>query len=164
MKVLWQVCTSAPLLHHSAPHRFGPQSLNFLQLSSACHAILSVSRKMGDDRKKRSRSRSRDKKRKDRCVFLATIVVQLLFVPMDSLLKPLGLNTSTTISSVTVACFDLQLVPWIKSTPKLLMSFPQNQNCVHMNDDSLALVVRFSNSLGGGTWLGPGDLYSKEEK
>ena len=69
LKLSWQVCTSAPLLHHSAPHRFGLQSLNFVLLSSACHAILSSSRKMGDDRKKRSRSRSRDKKRKDRWLF-----------------------------------------------------------------------------------------------
>ena len=69
MKVVWQVCTSAPLLHHSAPHRFGLRSLSFVLLSSACHFILSISRKMGDDRKKRSRSRSRDKKRKDRSFF-----------------------------------------------------------------------------------------------
>ena len=114
MKVLWQICTSAPLLHHSAPHRFGLQSLNFVLLSSACHAILSSSRKMGDDRKKRSRSRSRDKKRKDRRVFWQPLWFSCFYMPMDfSLLKPppksflaLGFHTTATISSVIAAYCD----------------------------------------------------------
>ena len=86
MKVVWQVCTSAPLLHHSAPHRFGLRSLSFVLLSSACHFILSISRKMGDDRKKRSRSRSRDKKRKDRSVFWQPLWFSCFSMPMDFLL------------------------------------------------------------------------------
>ena len=69
VKILWQLCTRAPLLlpHHSAPHRFGLRSHNFLLvLLTVWHLILWLFRRMGDDRKKRSRSRSRDKKRKDR--------------------------------------------------------------------------------------------------
>ena len=78
MKVLWQICTSAPLLHHSAPHRFGLQSLSFVLLSSACHIILFVLfQKDGRRSKEAVKVSEQGQEAQRQVIFLATIVVQL---------------------------------------------------------------------------------------
>ena len=117
--MLWQVCTSAPLLHRSAPHRFGLGSLQLVLLSSTCHPVLSFSRKMGDDRKKRSRSRSRDKKRKDRWSFCGNcwVSMDVSAVGASPLTFVIWFEHQSTPFLVVAVCFVFSR-SWLENKPE----------------------------------------------